>query len=367
MKNYTCPRCGKSYPIRENRWMCDCGSILELEPTVRFNPERVIQSRFSMWRYAAMLPVDAAENIISLGEGMTPLAQYAHGKNDLLLKLEFTNPTGSFKDRGATVLVSKLFEEQVNDVVEDSSGNAGAALAAYAAHAGIRCKIFVPAGHSSVKLQQIKAYGADLVAVAGSRKDTANAALDAARSSYYASHAHSPLYVEGCKTMAYEIWEQTGGDLPDMVISPVGQGAIVLGLYKGFEEMVADGYARKMPRLIGVQAEACDPLARAFAAGLDRALPVEIVGNTIAEGIKISDPVRDVDLLRMFRASRGAVISVGETEIAQAAKDLICQGFIAEPTSAVTLAGYRRMQAQGAIGTCVLVLTGSGLKTLQAH
>lgn len=366
MKYYTCPRCGKTYPIRENHWICECGSILELEPTVRFDPRKIELSNFSLWRYAAMLPVDAAENIISLGEGMTPLAQYAHGKDDLLLKLEFTNPTGSFKDRGATVLVSKLHEEGVNDVVEDSSGNAGAALAAYAAHAGIRCKIFVPAGHSTVKLRQIEAYGAQLVPVEGSRKDTANAALDAARTSYYASHAHSPLYVEGCKTIAYEIWEQTGGVLPDMVVSPVGQGAIVLGLYKGFKELVEDGYAEKMPRLIGVQAEACDPLARAFAAGLEKAIPIETVGSTLAEGIKICDPVRDVDLLRMFRASNGAVIAVKEPEIAQASQDLIHHGFIAEPTSAVTLAGYRRMQSAGFSGTCVLVLTGSGLKTLKA-
>ncbi len=363
MNKYICPRCGKSYPIAENHWLCDCGSILELQPTPTLDPIQIDTSKRSLWRYAHTLPVDQPSKAVTLDEGWTPLVPYSREQPDLLLKLEYTNPTGSYKDRGATVLVSKLKEEGVKEVVEDSSGNAGAALAAYAARAGIHCHIYAPASHSSAKLRQIQAYGADLIPVDGSRKDVSDAAIAAARNSYYASHAHSPLFVEGCKTMAYEIWEQLQGKAPGMLITPLGQGSILLGLYKGFSELYASGLTDKLPRVVGVQVEACAPLALAFQKGLPEPEKVE-VGHTIAEGIKISEPVRGKEILAAVRASRGAIVAVSEAQTSLAASDLAHQGVYVEATSAVTLAGYRLLQSRGAVDSpAVLILTGSGLKT----
>ena len=362
MDRYICPRCNKSYPIAENHWECECGSVLELEPTPPLDPAAIRTKDQSLWRYASTLPIRGPENIVSMGEGWTPLVPFKPGSPELLLKLEFTNPSGSYKDRGATVLVSKLKEVGVREVVEDSSGNAGAALAAYSARAGILCHIYVPASHSTAKMRQIQAYGADLVAVEGSRRDTSLAAIAAARQSYYASHAHSPLYVEGCKTMAYELWEQLGGRVPGLVATPLGQGSILLGLYKGFKELLESGLSDRMPRLVGVQAEACAPLAIAFRNGDSLPAPVE-VGHTLAEGIKISEPVRGRELLAAMRASNGDCVAVSESEIARAQADLADCGIYVEATSAVTLAGYRQVTADQPVeGGSVLILTGSGLK-----
>lgn len=359
MDTYVCPRCGRIYPIAENHWECECGSILEMEGIPVFDPARIDESQCSLWRYAHTLPLSDPGCRVSLGEGWTPLVPFDPADPNLLLKLEFTNPTGSYKDRGASVLISALKAAGVREVVEDSSGNAGAALAAYAARAGILCHIYVPASHSSPKLRQIRAYGADLVPVTGSRSDTTRAAIAAARQSYYASHAHSPLFVQGCKTMAYEIWEQLGRRVPAMAVTPIGQGSILLGLAYGFRDLVQAGLAERMPRLVGVQAEACAPLAKAFEHGLEVPEPVE-AGETIAEGIKISAPVRGRELLSAVRESEGAILQVPDTEIARAQADLAHQGVYVEATSAVTLAGYRQLGNQG---EAVLILTGSGLKT----
>lgn len=363
MDKYLCPRCGKSYPIAENHWLCDCGSILELQPTPVLDPVQIDTSTRSLWRYAHTLPIDQPARAVTLQEGWTPLVPFASDQPDLLLKLEYTNPTGSYKDRGATVLVSKLREVGVKEVVEDSSGNAGAALAAYASRAGITCHIYAPSSHSSAKLRQIQAYGADLITVEGSRQAVSEAAIAAARTSYYASHAHSPLFVEGCKTMAYELWEQMQGKVPGMVITPVGQGSILLGLYKGFSELYASGLVDRLPRIIGVQVEACAPLAFAFQKGLLEPVKV-VVEPTIAEGIKISEPVRGKEILAAARASQGAIVAVNEGQTSLAAADLARQGVYVEPTSAVTLAGYRLLHSHGVQDNpAVLILTGSGLKT----
>ena len=363
MDKYICPRCGKSYPIAENHWLCDCGSILELQPTPVIDPNQIDASTRSLWRYAHTLPVRQASKAVTLGEGWTPLIPFSSGQPDLLLKLEYTNPTGSYKDRGATVLVSKLAEVGVREVVEDSSGNAGAALAAYASRAGILCHIYAPASHSSAKLRQIQAYGADLIPIEGSRQAVSDAAIAAAHSSYYASHAHSPLFIEGCKTMAYEIWEQLHGRVPGVVLTPLGQGSILLGLHKGFSELYAAGLVDTQPRIVGIQVEACAPLALAFQKGLLEPEKVE-VGPTIAEGIKIAEPVRGKEILAAVRASRGSILAVSDDQTSLAAADLARQGVYVEPTSAVTLAGYRLLQSYGITDTpAVLILTGSGLKT----
>lgn len=362
MNIYRCPRCDNVYPISEPRWVCDCRSPLELESPALFTKDALQGEEFTLWRYAAVLSIARREDIVSLGEGWTPLVPLESQSPGIYVKLEFTNPTGSFKDRGASVLVSKLKELGVKEVVEDSSGNAGAALAAYCARANIDCHIYAPAHTSPSKLKQIVAYGSDLVLVEGSRKDTAQAVLAAASETYYASHVYNPLYLEGTKTVAYELWEQLGWRIPRVVITPVGHGSMLLGIYKGFSELLHAGYIDSLPRLVGVQAHACAPLAEAFQRGASEPVPVE-EGATVAEGIRIAEPVRGVQVLAAIRQTEGICLSVSEEEIEEAHSRLGRGGFYVEPTSATALAGFERVRSRGPREEeTVIILTGSGLK-----
>lgn len=362
MDIYRCPRCNNAYPMSEPRWICDCRSPLELEPLAPLEKDKLRGEEFTLWRHAAVLPIRREEDIVSLGEGWTPLVSLESEAPGVYMKLEFTNPTGSFKDRGASVLVSKLKELGVKEVVEDSSGNAGAALAAYCARANIDCHIYAPAHTSPGKLKQIAAYGSDLVLVEGSRKDTAQAVLAAASETYYASHVYNPLYLEGMKTVAYELWEQLGWRIPRVVITPVGHGGMLLGIYKGFLELLRAGYIGSLPRLVGVQAQACAPLAGAFQRGASEPVPVE-EGATVAEGIRIAEPVRGVQVLAAIRQTEGICLTVSEEEIEEAHSWLGRRGFYVEPTSATALAGFERVRSRGPMGEeTVIILTGSGLK-----
>jgi hypothetical protein len=220
----------------------------------------------SLWRYRKALLVDAAD-AVTMGEGWTPLVRGAWDGVALDFKLEFMMPTGSFKDRGMTVMVSYLKSRGVTEVLEDSSGNAGASLSAYCARAGMRCRILVPETASYPKIAQIAACGADVVTIRGSRQDVADAALAMSRDLFYASHNWQPFFAEGTKTLAYELWEQLNFRAPDSVVVPVGYGANVLGCDRGFSELLRRGEIVRMPRLYGVQAANCAPYYAAFRTG----------------------------------------------------------------------------------------------------
>jgi len=212
-------------------------------------------------------------------------------------------------------------------------------------------------------MNQIVAYGAHLLPIKGSRQDTARAALEAAAKTYYASHAHNPLYIEGTKTAAYELWEQLGGRAPGTVVTPLGQGGLLLGIYKGFWELQQAGYVGSLPRLIGVQSVACAPVAQAFQRGVSEPLRVE-EGATIAEGIKITEPVRGRRILSAIRETGGTCVIVSDQEIDEARVELGHHGFYVEPTSATVLAGFRKLGREySEADEVVLVLTGSGLKS----
>jgi threonine synthase len=308
----------------------------------------------SLWRYREVIPFP--DRPVTLGEGLTPLVEARDG--GLLLKMESLNPTGSFKDRGAAVLVTHLVGQRVDHIVEDSSGNAGAAMAAYGARAGIAASIYVPEAASSGKLAQIAAYGARTVRVAGSREAVAEAARRA--SGVYASHCWHPAFFHGTKTIAYELWEQLGWRAPDWIVSPVGQGTLLLGLALGFRELRAVGAITRLPRLVAVQAALCAPLA---------APTLELsssVGDTIAEGIRTRQPVRGPEILRAVSESEGRWEVVAEAEIRQAWARLAAEGVYAEPTAAVAPAAARRLLERGVIRpehTVVVPVTGHGLKT----
>lgn len=340
--HYICFDCKSTYPLTSNRWKCHCGGLLHLEydkKKINFS-ETALSRDHSLWKYIDSLPFEKEDvwQEITLGEGDTPLIKISE---TAFAKAEYDMPTLSFKDRGAVVLIAMAKKLGVNRVVADSSGNAGTAIAAYGARAGIQCDIFVPASTSSKKIKQIEAHGATIHKVSGSREDTAKAAIDLVEQSnaFYASHIYNPIFWEGTKTYVYEIFEQMNGRLPDALIIPVGNGTLLMGAYIALKELIAHKQIEKMPTLLAVQAEACAPIAKAFASGKENVDPVENAG-TLAEGIAIAEPARGKDILHAIREIGGDVIGVTEESIAQARKELASQGVYVETTAAANYAGY---------------------------
>lgn len=360
MSSLHCARCGREYEDDGRRLRCDCGGTLDLLFEPSFKPEMVVGRSHDLWRYREALPV--GDDVVTMGEGWTPLLPVTFDGRQLLVKQEQLFPTGSYKDRGAAVLMTHLRELGVERVVEDSSGNAGCAVAAYAARAGIACDIYVPEDTSPAKTAQIEAYGATLHRVSGTREDTARAALEASATCVYASHVYGPWFLQGTKTFAYEVAEQLGWTTPDTLVVPAGNGTLLLGAYLGFSELARAGTVSHVPRIVAVQAAACAPLAEAFAMGLDE--PIEIhASHTAAEGIAIATPARGAQVLAAVRATGGSFVTVSEQEIVTNLKDCCRGGWFIEPTSAAVIAGARRYAHTAAPDeTIVTAFTGHGLK-----
>jgi threonine synthase len=317
-----------------------------------------------MWRYREAIPIRRESSILSMSEGFTPLEKVEFNGNYSLIKVDYLFPTGSYKDRGATVLISKMKEWGVQKVVEDSSGNAGSAIAAYCARAGIECEIYVPRYTSSEKAVQIQAYGATLRKVKGSRERTAEAAMEAASKIPYASHCWNPFFLHGTKTFAFEVWEQMGWKAPDVLVLPVGHGTLFLGAYIGFKELKEAGMIRRIPKLVGIQSASCAPLYRAFKKGWREPRPIE-KRETVAEGIAIAKPVRGRQILGAIEKTDGEILAVTEKEIGMALKEMGRKGHFIEPTSAATIAGLKKyLRKKRGRETVVSTLTGTGLKSV---
>ncbi len=355
---------GAHYPADTARWCGDSGAYLNLAAGKGMTRDAINGELHSVWRYAQAIAVDPAA-AVSLGEGGTPLLKRDWNGVPVQFKLEFMMPTGSFKDRGMTVMVSYLKSRGIDHVLEDSSGNAGASLSAYAAAAGMRCRILVPETASYPKIAQIAACGADVVTVRGSRQDVADAALRMSSEIFYASHNWQPFFIEGTKTLAYELWESLGFRAPDNVVTPLGYGSNVLGLDRGFDELLRNGEITRRPRIFGVQAANCAPCHAAWQSGGETPVAVTVT-PTVAEGIASSQPTRLREVLRAVRGSGGAIAAVSEDEIVAALRTLARMGLYVEPTCAAAAAGLTQWLASGTIRrdeTTVLVLTGSGLKS----
>lgn len=365
-----CADCGQTTEAGIERWRCaNCGGPLEWEHAAAFRRDLIDTTVPSLWRYAAALPVSPMHRI-SLGEGMTPLVTVELEGIGVQAKLDFLLPTGSFKDRGATVLLSHLRTLGVQQVIEDSSGNAAAAIAGYAARAGITCTVFAPATASAGKLVQAAAYGARVERISGSRDDVATAAMTAAAAApdaAYASHAWHPFFIEGVKTWAFEVWEQLGYRTPDNIIVPVGGGSMLLGAARAFAALRGSGEIARVPRLFVAQAAACAPVVAAWRARAADITPAERA-PTLAEGIVIARPVRSREILTALRDSDGSAVAVGEDEIVAGLRLLARQGIYVEPTSAVAVAAGRQLIASGEIAPnqlTVILLSGSGLKATE--
>jgi len=366
MESLICSSCTKEYSVDDSVWRCSCGGILDLEFTLVFDTKKIAPGSPGMWRYRDAIPISDNKNIVSFQEGFTPLLEVDTGAGRLLVKQDHLFPTGSYKDRGASVLISKVKELGINKIVEDSSGNAGAAVAAYCAKAGIECDIYVPESTSAGKLAQIELYGANLHKIPGSRENTAEAVMEAAEKNYYASHSWNPWFFQGTKTFAYEVCEQLGWDSPDVLILPAGNGTLFLGAYIGFKELKKVGIINKMPKMIAVQSANCAPLYKSYINKLKEPSNIESVVNTLAEGIAIAKPVRGTQILTAVRETNGEIISVTEDEIKYSLYSMIKQGYYIEPTSAAVIAGAVNFQKENraSIGdkTLVTVFTGHGLK-----
>jgi len=364
MQMLTCSSCRSVIAESKPVWRCGCGGYLDFRPPAIFSPKTFKTRPRSIWRYREGLGINDAANITSLGEGCTPLVDATLNSFMLKLKLDYLCPSGSFKDRGTSVMLSKLKEWGVKEIVEDSSGNAGASVAAYAAAARILASVFVPSSASQGKIAQIAVQGARVFRVEGSRQETTRQAVLASESSFYAGHNWSPYFLTGMKTAAYELSEQLNWSAPDWIIAPLGGGSLILGLYLGFRELFEHGITRSMPRLAGVQALQCAPIYQSWKNQKDSISEVE-GGETVAEGIAMTRPIRYQAILEAIRASNGVVCAVTEDEIWKAFEDLARNGFYVEPTSAVVLASLPSLSSEGHIDPgqlVVMFLTGSGLK-----
>lgn len=363
---YFDPESGASYPIDTPRWCSDSGKPLLITGLAGIQRTDIDRTVRSLWRYRRAFPVTVAEPI-TMGEGLTPLVPRRWRGTEALFKLEWFSPSGSFKDRGASVMLSILREQGIRHVLEDSSGNGGAAVAAYASAGGMKAKILSPASTQPAKTTQMRAYGADIELVPGTRQDTSDEAVRQAASIFYASHNWQAFFLEGTKTLAYELWEDLGFRAPDNVIVPTGAGSTVLGCDLGFGELFRAGEIAKLPRIFAVQPANCAPIHAAFETGGTDPVAVAIA-PTIAEGTAIAQPVRLKPVLEAIRRSRGATVTVTEAEIVAAVVELAHIGLYAEPTSAAAAGAHSKLLAAGLIQpaeSTVVVLTGSGMKATQ--
>jgi threonine synthase len=316
----------------------------------------------TIWRYGAAFGLRdpaSSERLLGLGEGGTPLRPFREG-SDLLVKVEYASPTGSFKDRGAAVVIAHAVDEGADSVLCDSSGNAGTAVAAYAARAGLPCDVFVPGITGRAKTAPAVSHGARVVRVDGDRAAAAEAAESVATrgDGFYASHVWHPSFVDGTKTFAFELWEQLGRT-PERLVLPVGNGTLVLGAWRGFEELRLAGLIDTVPPIVAVQAETCRPI-------VDRALgrAPSTPGQTVADGIAVANPPRRDEIIDAVVASGGEFATVTDHQVIEARTELARAGWFVEPTGAVAFAEARRRQAAGPTGELVVPLCGSGLKSV---
>jgi threonine synthase len=364
MMRVFCPECGAEQELMPGHWRCSCNGAFEPIEYGDFDTRLIDLGDNSVWRYRRLFGLDFDEPIVRLGVGGTPLLPVTIKGRNLRVKAEYMAPTGSFKDRGTAVMINVLAHQGVIHVADDSSGNAGASVAAYAARAGMQADIFVPAYASPAKQAQIAVYGAVVHPIPGPRVNAKLAAFHAAEQGIsLASHAYHPGFLIGQQSVAWETWEQLGGRAPDWYVVPVGQGLHLLGVWLGFRRLKAAGLVQRLPRLVAVQAERLAPLCEAFVADLNTVPGVEPAVPSVAEGLAIDNPVRGTRLLEAIRETGGTCVAVDDTAILAAQRELARQGLFVEPTSATVIAAMDAVFERAICSDTIIVpLTGSGLK-----
>ena len=382
LSHLECSRCGKRFERGQVLNLCDCGGPLlvryDLESLRRnWSRDQVAQGPNSMWRYAPALPA-RAESIVSLGEGMTPLIRTRRlgarvGADDLWVKDEGLNPTGSFKARGLSCAISMAVELGIKKVAIPSAGNAASALAAYAAAAGIEAHIFMPRDVPQSNYIECKAFGAHVTLVDGLISDCAKIVNDGRPTEgwFDVSTLKEPYRIEGKKTMGYELCEQMGWQLPDVIFYPTGGGVGIIGMWKAFDEMEALGWiGSKRPKMIAVQAEGCQPVVRAYEEGAERSQFWENA-HTVASGLRVPKPLGDFLILEAVRKSGGTAIAVSDDQLIDAGIQLASdEGIFVAPEGAACVAALEKLLASGFLKKderIVIYNTGAGLKYLEAY
>jgi threonine synthase len=345
--HYTCSLCGTRYEVELSRVSCDCGGVLDLDFDA---PAWTIPADqdFRLSRYRGVLPIEGEWlERADLGASRTPMLTVG----STYAKCDYVTPSGSFKDRGAFMLAALALGLGAKSVVVDSSGNAGAAMAAYCGRIGIPCTVVAPASAPPGKLAQSRAYGATVVAVEGPRSAATDAALTmASDGGFYASHVENPFFTEGTKTWAFEVFEQLG-DAPAEVVMSVGNGSLFLGVEHGFRYLFDQGLTTRVPRMVAVQAKGWSPLANDVAD--DRGAP-------LADGIAIVAPRRLAQIERAIEVTGGETRTVGNDEIMATTQRLAHGGLWVEPTSATAWAGATH--GSRGDGPVVVSLGGAGFK-----
>jgi threonine synthase len=376
----SCSQCGKEYSISVSQtYATCCDKPLMVEYVLPSLSKHKLQHRpHNMWRYREMLPVASAENIITLNEGFTPLSPLnklaaSYGFSDLLMKDESSNPTGSFKARGISVAVSKAKEFGISRCIIPTAGNAGGAMAAYCAKAGIACTVVMPAHTPEVFKQECILYGAELILVNGLINDCAKKVQEInARGEYFdMSTLKEPYRLEGKKTMGYEIAEQLNWHLPDVIIYPAGGGTGLIGIWKAFKEMQQLGWITgALPRMIAVQSENCAPILEAIKE--PQYWKTSFVPRaTIANGLAVPYPFGMNMILKVLKESGGSAVAISEEEIISAGHEIArSEGLLISPEGAATWKALLQLTGEGYIDVAekvVLLNTGSGYKYMDNY
>lgn len=373
-----CVKCGSEFnPYLNINFCLNCGSILEFQLNYDYIKSIISKAKvsirdFNMWRYREFIPIENYSCIVSMGEGWTPLIKSKRlgsilGLKNLFLKLEYLNPTGSFKDRGSSAAVSRALELKVPGMVGFSTGNAGIAQAAYCALANIGSIVFAPKYASREKIASIMIYGSKVFLVDGTFDDAGRIARVVAEKLgwIYNGGVINPIRQEGKKTLAYEICEQLGWIAPDWYIQSVGMGTAAIGAFKGFKEMIDFDWINSMPRIACVQAEGCAPMVKAFKSNSE---VIEVVKEpkTIASAIAVGNPAGWPLLYRALKECNGIIEAVSDNEIIEAYKAIAkFEGIYAEPAAAAPLALIKKLREAGVIDAnelIICVISGFGLK-----
>lgn len=368
---FRCFRCGRKHKPHEIERLpiprCECGSAVDAEYDYKSIQKIILRDEFmrtppTHWKYWAFMPVKDLSKKIAMGEGGTPLLENKRlGKGRLLIKYEAANPTGSFKDRGSSLEITKALEFRKRKVALASTGNMGASVAAYAAFAGLECTVFIPDIVGREKITQIKAYGAETVTVKGDYSIAMRQAEE-----YVLSHGDSfltgdyPWRSEGTKTVGFEIADQLYWHVPEYVVVPIGNGTLIWSIYEAFRELALVGITDIIPKMIGVQVENCAPVVYALENNLNEITPIQDP-NTIATAIACGDPIDGLAALKAIRDSGGFALRVSDGEALSARNMLAKNGIFVEPSGAVAYAGFLKKELAG---TVVCIATGHGLKDM---
>lgn len=346
--DFKCPSCGKPLDVRLN---------------FSFELKQIHLKKRSAWRYVRFFPYIESRDAVTLGEGWTPLVRF---KSNVYFKLESLNPTGSFKDRGSTTLISaihRLVKEQNGYIAEDSSGNAGASVAAYSARAQLKAKIYVPENVSGPKFNQIKSYGMPVIKVAGSRSQVAEKAQEPENGKFYVGHILHPLFRDGIRTLAYEIAEQLKWKTPERVYLPVSAGTLLLGVISGFKHLANSGIIDAVPTIVACQTRQVSPLYHRIRKTSYK--PPQKITSIADALVSTNPPLLDL-MIKEIQETHGDVEIVDENEILNAFTKLAHKGFFVEPSSAVAYAAYQKQLKNKEVSKAdkvLVVLTGHGLKT----